>query len=184
LELDEESFSTWARYFSAPEVFPDLMEDMSPERAVSNELWVLLEDLEADVEDAESSEKRELVLCKLEISMKCIPFAEDCSEHHANPVGVRSYPLAVHVCSQSLHSKIRRGTRHPHPSGKECHSQSHPIALLPAQSPESPPRPCLWPPGAPTPEPNPPQCPHQPAHSPCRRWPAWSGLRCRSLDCR
>jgi hypothetical protein len=44
------------------------------ESALSKEL-LLLEELEMDdVEDAESSVKRELVLCRLEISMNSDPF--------------------------------------------------------------------------------------------------------------
>jgi hypothetical protein len=75
------SFSTWARSFFAAAVLPDLISDIRLENALSNELWLLLEELEVDdVEDAESSESREVALCKLEISMNCHPFQRDFSE--------------------------------------------------------------------------------------------------------
>jgi hypothetical protein len=50
------------------------MSDIRLESALSNEFVLLLEELEADfVEDAESSDRRLLVLCKLEISMNVRP---------------------------------------------------------------------------------------------------------------
>jgi hypothetical protein len=52
------------------------MSDIRLVRALSKELWLLLEVDEVD--DVASSEKRELVLCKLEISMRCNPFRVDC----------------------------------------------------------------------------------------------------------
>jgi hypothetical protein len=69
------SFSTSARYFLASVESPDLMADIRLVSAPSNEFPLLAEELEVDeVEDAASSEKREL-LCKLEISMIIDPFA-------------------------------------------------------------------------------------------------------------
>jgi hypothetical protein len=64
------SFSTTAKYDLASVVSPDLMEDIKPESALSKEL-LLLEELETDdVEDAASSVRRELLLCKLEINIE------------------------------------------------------------------------------------------------------------------
>ena len=68
--FDELSFSTSARYFLASVVSPDLMEDIRPESALSKELLLLLEELEAD--DVDSSDNRELVLCNAEIDMNVI----------------------------------------------------------------------------------------------------------------
>ena len=69
------SFSASARYFFASVESPDLMADIRLVSALSNELALLLEELEVDdVEDEASSVKRLEVLCKLEISMKCDPF--------------------------------------------------------------------------------------------------------------
>jgi hypothetical protein len=75
-----DSFSTWARYVLASAVSPDLMADIRLVNALSKEFPLPVE-LEADdVEDVESSEIRELVLCKLEMSMNGTPFRIDFSE--------------------------------------------------------------------------------------------------------
>jgi len=56
-------------------VSPDLMEEIRLLSALSKESELLLDVLEVDeVEDVESSERRELLLCKLEINIKCNPF--------------------------------------------------------------------------------------------------------------
>lgn len=69
------SFSTWARYFLASAVSPDLMADIRLVSALSKVFPLLLVELAVDdVEDVASSERRELVLCKLEISMNGNPF--------------------------------------------------------------------------------------------------------------
>jgi len=66
--LDAVRLSTWARYFFASLVSPDLIDENRPVSAVSRELW-LLEELEVEEADSvDSSEKRELVLCRLETS--------------------------------------------------------------------------------------------------------------------
>ena len=75
-----DSFSTWARYVFASLVSPDLIAEIRLVSALSKAFVLLLEELETeDVEDAESSEKRELLLCKLEISMNRNPFRVDFS---------------------------------------------------------------------------------------------------------
>jgi hypothetical protein len=77
----EDSFSTWAMYFLASAVSPDLMADIKFVSALSKEFPLLLFELEVDdVEDVVSSERRELVLCKLEIFMKGNPFHLDFSK--------------------------------------------------------------------------------------------------------
>jgi hypothetical protein len=70
--FDGVNFSTSANFVFASAVSPDLMEDIRPESALSKLFCELLEVLET--EDAESSERRELVLCTLEISMNSDPF--------------------------------------------------------------------------------------------------------------
>lgn len=58
--LEGSSFSTWARYFFASAVSPDLIADIRLLNALSNELLLLVEELD-DVLKAESSEISELV---------------------------------------------------------------------------------------------------------------------------
>jgi len=73
--FDGVSFFTSARYVFASVVSPDLMADIRPESALSKEFPLLDEVLDVeDVDDAESSVKRVLLLCKLEISMNDDPF--------------------------------------------------------------------------------------------------------------
>ena len=75
-----ESFSTCPRYFLASAVSPDLIADNRLVNALSKEFALPVE-LEADdVEEVESSESRELVLCKLEIDMNSNPFQLDFSK--------------------------------------------------------------------------------------------------------
>ncbi len=72
------SFSTWAKYFLASLVLPDLIEENRPVSAVSSGFLLLVEELEVDeVEDAESSEKRVELLCIAEIDMAWNPLLAD-----------------------------------------------------------------------------------------------------------
>jgi hypothetical protein len=75
------SFSTWARYFLASLVSPDLIEENKPLRALSSELWLLLEELDVDdAEEAVSCAISEELLCIAEIDMDCSPFWANFSE--------------------------------------------------------------------------------------------------------
>jgi hypothetical protein len=77
----EDKFSTWDRYFLALAVSPDLTADIRLVSALSKELPLLFVELAVDdVDDVVSSERRELVLCKLEIFMKRNPFRIDFSK--------------------------------------------------------------------------------------------------------
>ncbi len=71
-------FSTSARYFLASLVSPDLIEENRPVSALSSEVWLLVEEL--DVEDAESSVKREELLWIAVIDMDWNPFLADFQE--------------------------------------------------------------------------------------------------------
>lgn len=66
----EERFSTCPRYFLASAVSPDLIADIRLVNALSKEFALLVEPEVDDVEEVESSESRELVLCKLEMDMR------------------------------------------------------------------------------------------------------------------
>jgi hypothetical protein len=65
------------------------MADIRLVSALSRELPLLVEAL--DVEDAESSVKRELVLCKLEICMIRSPYRVDFSGRLPSGIGTLSY---------------------------------------------------------------------------------------------
>jgi hypothetical protein len=85
--FDGVSFSASARYFFASVVSPDLMADSRLESALLKLFCVLLVELVADeAEDAASSVKRVVLLCKAEMDMKDDPF-------HANFSDLR--PLRV-----------------------------------------------------------------------------------------
>lgn len=68
------SFSTSARYFSASLVLPDLIDDMRPERAVSNGfLRVAVAEVD-EVDVVDSWDNRELEMLEPEIIMAVVPF--------------------------------------------------------------------------------------------------------------
>jgi hypothetical protein len=81
------------------------MSDIRLVRALSKEFWLLLEVDEVDdvddVEEVARSEKRELVLCKLEINMWCNPFRVDCPGFQwRKSRGSPSYLCGLHVDAQ------------------------------------------------------------------------------------
>src|ERR1035437_42028 len=92
------NFSTWARYFLASVVSPDLIEENKPVSAVSNE-FALFDELEVEeVEEAASSLKSVMLLEILEIDMACSPFLVDFSRKPP-PTGcvTSSYTCGLHV---------------------------------------------------------------------------------------
>jgi hypothetical protein len=77
------SCSTWARYFLASLVSPDLIEENKSLRALLSELWLLLEELDVDdADEAESSAMSEELLCIAESDMDRNPFLANFSEQH------------------------------------------------------------------------------------------------------
>ncbi|MDR3727345.1 MAG: hypothetical protein P4K86_09915 [Terracidiphilus sp.] len=82
---------------------PDFMDDIRLESALSKEFW-LLEELEID--DVESADNKELVLCKAEIDMNEFPFHSNFSKPQlSNQMWLRD--ICVDCNRQCEHYKER-----------------------------------------------------------------------------